>query len=175
MDRSRRARPRYAVTEAHALEEVKLVMSDALWTHGAPGVYRATFDRASVETVTSRKTGNQYRRLTVRFTIVDGPWLMDSDGTPKCAGAPVAGRIVALWHELDVGPDATVQISPTAWFWPMIARHLDGRRSLGQAIEAWARSVRWVHLWRSQIGSRLGPAKVTGVASGETPPMEWLR
>ena len=174
MDTSRRARPRYAVTEAHPLGEVKVVMSDGLWTHGEPGIYRAAFDRATVETIKSRTTGNQYQRLSVRFRLVDGPWIK-GDGTPKCAGASVAGRVVALWHELDIGPDATLQISPNAWFWPGVARHLDGRRSLANAVEAWAGSVRWVLVSRSQVGSRLGPAKVTGVGYREAPPMEWFK
>jgi hypothetical protein len=170
MDRARRGQPRYRVL---SVKDVEVGMTDTLWTHGEPGVYRARCEAVAIEVVASTKTGRRYHRLTVRFALLDGPWRITRDRKPVCSGAPVTGRVVALWHELE-SVNGKPSLSRNAWFWPEVAQHLDGRHDLSQALQAWAKSVRWVRVSRSQVGSRLGPAKVTGASSAEHPPLEWL-
>lgn len=167
MDDVKRRQAKYAVTRTCSLGV--LTMGDNLCTTCPPGLYAARFDSGEVETVTSRKTGAEYFRLALRFRLAAGPYRHGPEGwTP--AGQSYAGRLVALWHELDTINGAP-SLSPNAWFASPILS--SPGRTLDERIRAWGARVRWVAVQRK---SDRNPAKVAGVAcADEGPEVEWVR
>jgi len=165
MDGIRKRKPKYQHVCPIDLKEV--IMSETLWTHATPGLYKARFHRADGEIVEGRK-GKQYSRLTIRFQIENGPYKRDGEQW-TCDSNLGKGRIVPVWHELDIDANGQVSYSPNWWLAERVQSAKGGNfeSKLKNSLQA----VKWVVVQRQEKR----PAKVVGVAYASEPPEhEWV-
>jgi hypothetical protein len=150
------------------LEELTMD-TETLHTHCPAGLYRAEFVRADIEAVTSRKTGREYVRLTVRFRLGEGPFVHPDEKGWQSHGHRHAGRVVPLWHELDVDASGHPSLSPNAWFAPGVLQRKG--RTLAEKLNAEFGAVRWVAVRRSPGR----PASIHGLSYGDKHPSpDWV-
>lgn len=166
MDGITRHKSQYESVAKFKLGEV--VMGKTLWTHAESGLYRAEFDSADGEIVSGKK-GKEYRRLTVRFKVVDGPYEYNEKSRGKkagwtCKGRDSRGRLVALWHELEVDEHGRVLCSPNWWLAGMIQEQTGS--TFDEKLQNGLKFVKWVF-----VQKREGcPAKVRGFSWDKDPP-----
>lgn len=127
--------------------------ADKNWTYAMSGVYRVKFHDVQVDSAPPRRKCDWVLRF--RFNIVAGPIGSDSIGAPS---TEYAGRLIAIWHDLDPNPDGVPSISPNWWLAGAILR-CPGNNLLEQ-VEAFGRSVEFLSVVNRQKDKRPRTSKV---------------
>jgi len=163
-DKIKYRKPRYEVCRLDA--EVRMVRR--LWTWCPSGVFRADFDDVEVQKLRSRRTKRAYYRLQITFRL-ESAWTWDEKLKRwRQLDWNVAGRLVALWHELELLEDGTFGLSRNWWLSPTLMA--TPGRTLTDKIQAWGRGVSWVVV--RKLPNR--PASVVGTTRRDFPDPQWV-
>ena len=167
MDGIRRRKPLYSVQRQISLKGV--IMLDKLWTHGLPGLYKAEFYDATAEMVRGRR-GKEYARLVIKFRLIEGPLVFSAENdNPECKMNYGAGKLAALWHELEILEGGRLGLSPN-WFLAGDIMTAPGK-NIDEKVRQALGGVNWVVCKRRGTG----PLKVCGLSWAESfPERSWV-
>lgn len=102
--------------------------------------------------------------LRIRFKVVAGP-LDAATVNDSTESNDYAGRLIAIWHDLDPDENGTPSISPNWWLADPIVE--SPGCNIGEKVEAWGQTVEQLSVLNRQTEKRPRTSKVLGYKTAD--------